>query len=31
MGYKKLQYILWIKQLRKIPRYATKIKIPSKY
>jgi LAGLIDADG endonuclease len=31
MGYKKLQYILWIKQLRNIPRYATKIKIPSKY
>jgi hypothetical protein len=31
LGYKKLQYLLWIKQLRTIPRYSEKIKIPSKY
>ena len=31
LGNKKLQYILWIKQLRKISRYAEKIKIPTKY
>ena len=31
MGYKKLQYFLWIKQLRTISRYSSKIKIPSKY
>lgn len=31
MGYKKLQYLLWIKQLRTIPRYSDKIKIPSNY
>ncbi len=31
LGYKKLQYILWIKQLRTIPRYTEKINIPSKY
>lgn len=30
-GHKKLQYILWIKQLRTIPRYSEKIKIPSNY
>lgn len=30
-GNKKLEYILWIKQLRKISRYSDKIKIPSKY
>lgn len=30
-GYKKLQYILWLKQLRTIPRYSEKIKLPSKY
>ena len=30
-GHKKLQYILWIKQLRIIPRYSEKIKIPSNY
>ena len=31
LGYKKLQYLLWIKQLRTIPRYSQKINIPSKY
>ena len=31
LGNKKLQYLLWIKQLRSIPRYSVKIKIPSKY
>ena len=31
LGNKKLQYLLWIKQLRTIPRYSDKIKIPSKY
>lgn len=31
LGNKKLQYILWIKQLRKISRYADKINIPTKY
>lgn len=31
LGYKKLQYLLWIKQLRTIPRYSEKIKIPSRY
>lgn len=31
MGYKKLQYLLFIKELRKIPRYSDKIKIPNKY
>lgn len=31
LGNKKLQYLLWIKQLRTIPRYSEKIKIPSKY
>lgn len=31
LGYKKLQYILWLKQLRTISRYSEKIKIPSKY
>ena len=31
MGYKKLQYILWLKNLRKITRYSKRIKIPSKY
>ena len=31
LGDKKLQYLLWIKQLRTIPRYSEKIKIPSKY
>ncbi len=31
IGYKKLQYLLWIKQLRKIDRYSNKISIPFKY
>ena len=31
MGNKKLQYLLWIKQLRTIPRYSKNIKIPSIY
>jgi LAGLIDADG endonuclease len=31
MGHKKLQYQLWLKQLRTIPRYSEKIKIPSNY
>ena len=31
LGNKKLQYLLWIKQLRKITRYSEKIKIPSNY
>jgi ubiquinol-cytochrome c reductase cytochrome b subunit len=31
LGNKRLQYLLWLKQLRTIPRYLEKIKIPSKY
>jgi len=31
LGYKKLQFLLWIKQLRTISRYSQKIKIPSNY
>lgn len=31
LGNKKLKYILWIKQLRKISRYGEKINIPTKY
>jgi len=31
MGYKKLQYLLWLKELRKISRYNDKINIPSNY
>jgi hypothetical protein len=31
LGHKKLQYLLWLKQLRKIFRYSEKIKIPSNY
>jgi hypothetical protein len=31
LGHKKLQYLLWIKQLRRIPRYSEKINIPSNY
>lgn len=31
LGYKKLQYKLWIKKLRTIPRYAEKFQIPNKY
>jgi hypothetical protein len=31
MGHKKLQYLLWLKQLRTIQRYSEKIKIPFNY
>jgi ubiquinol-cytochrome c reductase cytochrome b subunit len=31
LGYKKLQFLLWIKQLRTISRYSQKINIPSNY
>jgi hypothetical protein len=31
LGYKKLQYLLFIEELRKIPRYSDKFKIPNKY
>lgn len=31
LGYKKLQYILWLKELRTISRYAEKFDIPNKY
>ena len=31
LGNKKLQYLVWIKKLRTIPRYAEKINIPNKY
>ena len=31
LGNKRLQYLLWIKQLRTIPRYSEKFKIPSRY
>jgi hypothetical protein len=31
LGHKKLQYLLWLKELRKISRYSDKIKIPSNY
>ncbi len=31
MGYKKLRYLLWIKELRQIPRYSNKIVIPDIY
>jgi LAGLIDADG endonuclease/Cytochrome b/b6/petB len=31
IGNKKLQYLLWIKQLRTISRYSEKIKLPSNY
>lgn len=31
LGNKNLQYLLWIKKLRTIPRYAEKINIPNKY
>jgi len=30
-GYKKLQYLIWLKKLRKIPRYYQKINIPQDY
>ena len=31
LGYKKLQFLLWVKQLRQISRYSKKINIPSNY
>lgn len=31
MGYKKLQYSLWLKELHNIPRYANKFNIPDRY
>ena len=31
LGNKKLQYLLWIRQLHTIPRYSQKINIPLKY
>lgn len=31
LGNKKLQYLLWIKKLRTIPRYSSKINLPIKY
>lgn len=31
MGYKKLQYLLWLKELRAIPRYSNKFNIPDQY
>ena len=31
LGNKRLQYLLWIKQLRKIDRYSSSINIPNKY
>ena len=31
LGNKRLQYLLWLKKLRKIPRYSEKKIIPSKY
>lgn len=31
LGYKKLQYIIWLKKMRTIPRYSYKISIPEKY
>lgn len=30
-GYKKVQYLLWLKELRKTSRYSTKFKVPEKY
>ena len=30
-GYKKLQYIIWLKKMGSIPRYSYKINIPNKY
>jgi ubiquinol-cytochrome c reductase cytochrome b subunit len=30
-GYKKLQYLLWLKELRHIKRYTNKFKIPDNY
>jgi hypothetical protein len=31
LGHKKLQYILWLKELRTITRYTNKINIPDNY
>lgn len=31
LGHKKLQYVLWIKALRTIPRYTKKLTIPNNY
>lgn len=31
LGYKKLQYILFLKELRTIEKYSKNIKIPSNY
>jgi ubiquinol-cytochrome c reductase cytochrome b subunit len=31
LGYKRLQYILWLKKLRTIPKYSKKIDIPQNY
>lgn len=31
MGYKKLQYSLWLKELRNIKKFSKKIKIPNNY
>jgi len=31
LGHKKLQYNVWLKELKKIPRYSNKIKIPLSY
>jgi ubiquinol-cytochrome c reductase cytochrome b subunit len=30
-GHKKLQYLLWLKELRAIPRYSNKFNIPDQY
>jgi ubiquinol-cytochrome c reductase cytochrome b subunit len=30
-GYKRLSYLIWVKELRNIPRYSTRFKIPTKY
>jgi ketopantoate reductase len=30
-GYKKLQYNIWLKNIRNIPRYSYKISIPNRY
>ena len=31
LGHKKIQFLLWIKELRTIPRYSQKINLPSNY
>lgn len=30
-GHKKLQYLIWIKELRQTPRYSNKFEVPQKY